>query len=382
MENLQTAAMYLLRYGGMHPIKTANRISISLGLLLWTIFLQVMLQLANVYYLMFTTKFSTLNGFLTYAWDIAFVLSSILIPIHFFCHADKIFAVNSKLDEIIKICSMNNLKMSIESKFRIFLVMLMRIIVTFLIVFLQIIGEEIDYIKIFVRVNTNVINAIVYLIFATYLTILTEYFRIDEARIADHFDRIRSSTNYISVAKIEDFDEMPINPPLGVDTSRLAQQSLYRQYNINAINVLPGPSSRPCDSTSKQLCRRSLQTQDQTASTQTHDFDENMEDFFQKLDRIHNSISEVQNIYNLCISILGFPMLQSTIWSTIGLSGGAYAIYLMTGVSNACCFVPLVLLQIATLLNTALLTTFPSNLDQKASNSYVVYIYIYIAIGA
>ena len=41
MEKLHTATIYLLRYGEMHPIKTANPISISLGLFLWTVFLQI-----------------------------------------------------------------------------------------------------------------------------------------------------------------------------------------------------------------------------------------------------------------------------------------------------------------------------------------------------
>ena len=144
MEKLHTASIYLLRYGGMHPVKTANRLSLSLGLFIWTVFLQLMLQPANVYYLMYNTEFTNLNTFLLSMWEIMFVFASILIPIHFFCHANKIVAVNSKLDKIIKICSINSLKMSIESKFKIFLVLLMRIIVTFLNVFMGIIDEDFD----------------------------------------------------------------------------------------------------------------------------------------------------------------------------------------------------------------------------------------------
>ena len=174
MEKLHTTTIYFLRYGGMHPIKTANRISISLGLFLWTVFLQMMLQPANVYYLINKMKITSLNEFLLCVWHITFVLASILIPIHFFSHANKIVAVNSKLDEIIKICSINSLKMNIESKFKIFLVLLMRIIVTFLIVLLHIIGADIDYIQIFVLVNISVIKTIAQLMFAIYLTILTE----------------------------------------------------------------------------------------------------------------------------------------------------------------------------------------------------------------
>ena len=222
MEKLNTATIYLLRYGGMHPFKTASPISISLGLFLWTVLLQVILQLANVYYLMYNRKITSLNSFLLYVWDITFVFASILFPIHFFCHANKIVAVNSKLDEIIKICSINSLKMSIESKFKVFLVILMGIIRTFLIVCMAIIGEDIDYIRIFVLVNITIINTITQLMFAIFLTILTEYIRIDEARIADHFDRMRSSINRISEVTIEDFDDMPTNP-LSVDTSNLAQ---------------------------------------------------------------------------------------------------------------------------------------------------------------
>ena len=372
MEKLHTTTIYLLRYGGMHPIKTANPISISLGLLLWTVVLQMMLQLANVYYMMYHTKFTTLNKFLSYVWDITWAFGSILIPIHFFCHANKIVAVNSKLDKIIKICSINSLKMSIESKFKIFLALLMRIIVTFIIVFMSFIGEDINYIKIFVQVNITVNITITYLIFAIYLTILTEYLRIDEARIADHFDRMRSSINHISVVTIEDFDDTPANP-LGVDRSNLAQQSLYRQYSTNAITTLPGSSSRPYnDSTSSQLAviMRSLPTPDKEACTQTRHFDDNMQDFFQKMNRIHDSIFEVHNIYNLCISILGFPILYFTIFITVGLCAGTYTTIYISECSRY--FVPMVLIQIANLLDTALLTTFPRNLDQKASNCDVI----------
>ena len=379
MEKLHTASIYLLRYGGMHPVKTANRISISLGLLLWTVVLQMMLQLANGYYIMshLSPKITSLNGFLFYVWDITFVFSSIFIPIHFFCHANKIVTVNSKLDEIIKICSISSLKMSIESKVRIFLLILMRIIITFLIVFMAIIGDDNDYIHIFVQFNIAVINTIAYQIFAIYLTILTEYFKIDETRIADYFDRMRSSINHISVATMEYFDDTQTNP-LGVDTSNHAQQSLYRQYSINAIKALPRPTSRPYhDSTSSQLFMRTLQTPDKAVYTQTHDLDDNMQDFFQKLDRIHDSIFEIHNIYNLCKSILGFPILYLTICDTIDLCAGTYAIYLIKDMS-CCSFIPMALFQIATLLNAALLTTFPRNLDQKASNSDVIYSYSYL----
>ena len=97
-----------------------------------------------------------------------------------------------------------------------------------------------------------------------------------------------------------------------------------------------------------------------------------MQHFLQKFDKIHDAIFEVHNTYNLCISILGFPMLYFTICATIDLCAGTYAtIYILKGTRY---FVPMVLLQIANLLNTALLTTFPRNLDQKASNSSVIYI--------
>ena len=121
----------------MHPINKHLSGSSTLDR---TVFLQMMLQLANVYYLMFNMNFTSLNTFLLYVWDI----TSVFIPIHFFCHANKIVAVNSKHDEIIKNCSINNLKMSIEIIFRIFLVILMGIITTFIIVHMAIINEDIN----------------------------------------------------------------------------------------------------------------------------------------------------------------------------------------------------------------------------------------------
>ena len=240
MEKLHRATICLLRYGGMHPFKPANcssRIRISVGLLLWTVFLQIIIQTANVYFLKKYLTIASLRMFLVGVFHTAWVLATILIPIHFLCHAKKIAAVNSKLGEIVRICSINGLKMNFESKLRIFLLILSKIIMISINIIMGIMCEYTSYkdlLLILHRLIIYVADAIISLMFVIYLTILTEYFRLNEARIAELFARMRFSIEY--------YDNSPTNP-LSDDTSILPQQSLYRQYSINAIKTLPGTSS-------------------------------------------------------------------------------------------------------------------------------------------
>ena len=133
MERLHTATLYLLRYGGMHPFETnrSNQTSLSVCLVLWTVFLNLVAAMSSLHYITQLVMFSSVHTFLQYMFDITWALASILIPMHFVCHARKIIAINRNLDEIIATCSIYSSKTSIKSKIKIMFLILVKIIILF-----------------------------------------------------------------------------------------------------------------------------------------------------------------------------------------------------------------------------------------------------------
>ena len=135
MERLQAATLFLFRYGGMYPFKKTNRsnhTSVSVCLVLWTVFLNLMSTLSALYFIVQLVHYiSSLTTFLTHLFEITWALVPILLPMHFVCHARRITAVSTKLDEIIAICSNHNSEISKINKLKIILLIFIKIISLF-----------------------------------------------------------------------------------------------------------------------------------------------------------------------------------------------------------------------------------------------------------
>ena len=371
MESLHAATIFLLRYGGMHPFKTtsgSDQPRISVGLLLWTVFLQLVNALSFVHYMTQIGTFNSLHTFIGYVWQITWGFTTILVPIHFLCHAKKIAAVNRQINKIISICSIQRLKLNIKSKLMIYFLVFGKIIpitcnaLDSVTCRISEYGTPISKITFtFIAYHAFFIEAVTSFIFAVYLSILVEYFSLFDASLGELFDGMQ-----ISVTPMEEYNDTPSNPelyPLNGNKSTIAQHSVQ---SLKTTDILPNSCPIYDDTKCSELYAKSLRTN--TVSTQTDDNNANILDFFQILEETHASIFEVYKIYEGYESILGFPLLFFTFFYTITCCASSYtALEIDMGVT---CFILLTLSSKIMFLNFVLLTSIPHTLNEKVRNDF------------
>ena len=366
MERLHAAAVYLFRFGGMHPFKTKqylNQMKVDVWLLLWAVFLPLMNTLLSVYYLVKFPKLTSLDILLPWLFNVFWAVETILIPIHFICHAKEIAAVNKRVNNIIGIFCINSRKFSIKSKLTILAFVIMQIIKgsLFVIDICDNCSEAgTDVVSILTSTFLNgywfFIDLISTFSFVIYLSILAECFSHYDACLEGLFDGSRS--------EVELFLGRPVSTvsalyPLAVYKSIYPQQSVERKETTNKFDDDPKPIEQ---------FTKSLRIRTKHVSTQTC-VDTNMQDFFQNLEDLHVSIFEDYKIYELCTCIFGFPLLLMTIHQGILCCTLLHKLLKLYTLEDTCS-VLLLINPITMLLMNILLTTLPHTLDENVSNSH------------
>ena len=385
MESLHAATLYLLRFGGMHPFKTKqnlNQIKISECLVLWTVFLQLINALSVMYIFLYRTNITSLHTFLSWVGCISFVIITILLPMHFMCHAKEIAAANRRINNILGMFSINSLKISNKSKLTIFLLVIVKIIYISLIVyvfhFLDCLGFNSTIVsKIanrFVDYHAILLDAISSFIFVIYLTILEEYFGYYDVCLGELFDGRRYFIGKISVITMRDYNYKFNNAaiyPIDVDKSINAQEEVNRSKTRNSLpNLCPTNQPKLSKQFTKSLRirvpKRSKALTFSHVGTQICVDDAYMQDFFQNFEKINASILEVYEIYELYKCIFGFPLLYLMIVTTIDCCSSSYLA--LVGLRDNCNPVIFMLIPLVQVINFILLTMVPHTLDDKVSN--------------
>ena len=376
MEKLHAATLYLLRFGGLHPFKTEqylNHIQISVWLLLWTLFLQLMTALSAIYYLVNNTNISSLHTFLTWVWDASWKLFPIIISIHFMCHAKEIAIVHRRIDNVLGMCSVNSLKMSIKIKLIIILLVIENILLNFFNVYIQGLSncsnQEYDIVSkllgICVDFYTLVNYSITSLIFVMYLAILKEYFSYNDSCLVELFDGRQYSIGKVPIIPTKVYSDKPKNVaihPIG------AHKSIHPRQSVNRIKIrstLPY-LRRTNDFRPSQQFMKSLRILAENVSTQTRVHDANTQDFSQNLEKIYASILELYNIYEFLKCILGFPLLNLIIFITIDSCATTYVA--VVGLRVNCTAAISILMPLLEIFHIILITIVPHSLDDKVGN--------------
>ena len=213
--------------------------------------------------------------------------------------------------------------------------------------------KEIEY-------HTTFMYIISTLIFAIYLTILEEYFQLCDTRLVELFDGMRPSIWQISEVTTEEHDDssssIGLHPVAPLHTSCNANTEAGQLFTFTVFK----PSQF-----NKSLIKRV-----NSVGTQTCVFDEDMQEFFQKLGRIHATILEAYNIYELYQRVLGFPLLYFTFSYAATILVVTYKITKF-GLEDTYSTVRNCMMLIAKLIDFALLTTFPETIDQKVCNATI-----------
>ena len=376
MERLHTATIFLLRYGGMHPFKTtegSDQLRISVGLLLWTVFLQLVNALSFVPYMIRYGTFDSLDTLISCVWNLSWGLTNILVPIHFLCQAKQITAVNRQIKKMILICSIQRLKLNIKCKLMILFMVVGKIIPITCSVLNPFTCRSSQFdtpitIIAFIIIDfyAFIVEAVTCFIFVVCLNILAEYFNLFDANLEELFNRMQIKR--ILVTPMEENNVTPTNPdlyPLDDNKSTFAQLSVHSLKTTDTL-----PNSYPThDPKCSQLRTKSLRMRTNINSTQAHVNNANMLDFFRILEETHVSIFEVYEIYDVYESILGFPFLYFTFFYTITCCASVYTVLYGSHSDNgATCFIILILQCLILFLNFVLLTSVPRTLDGKVSN--------------
>ena len=374
MEQLLAAILYLFRFGGMHPFKTKqhlNQIKISVWFLLWTLLLQLMYALNVMNFLLNNSNISSLHTFLTWLWYTSWMLFPILIPIHFMYHAKKIAAVNRRINNVLGMCSINNLKMSNQIKLVIMLVVLLKILHISVSVYNHTLQNCYTYeygfvsrlAAIYYDCYSFFIYTISFLIFVMYLAILEEYFSYYDSCLGELFGKRQYFIGQISIIPTEVSSDKPKiadTHPIGV------HRSIHPQESVNRTRSTLPYLRQTNDSRPSQQFPRS-RAKNVTTKTRVHDA--NIQDFIENLEKIHASIFELYNIYELLKCILGFPLLYLIIVITINNCASTYTTVIgLRGVDCTLAMWIWLLLPLSHTFNILLITIVPHTLDDKVSN--------------
>ena len=391
MEKLLAAMLYLLRFVGLHPFKTKqymNQIQISVWLLLWTLFLQLMTALSAMYYLVNNSNISSLQIFLRWVWSASWQFYPIFISIHFLCHAKEIAAANRRIINVLGMCSISSLKMSIKIKLIIILSVFANIFFFSAFVYIQTLNNcsNSQYAIVFWKLTKVCVDCfaifiytITSLIFVIYLAILEEYFSYNDSCLGELFDRKQyfigqqfpiiptklysdkpknAATHPISVHKPKN----PATHPISVHKSIYPQQSVNR---IKTRSTLPYPRQTK-DSRPRLQFTKSHRIRAENVSTKNRVYVANTQDFIQNMEKIHSSIFELYNIYELLKCVLGFPLLYLIILITIDSCASTYVA--VTGLRVDCNSAIWILIPLTEIFNIILITIVPHTLDDKVSN--------------
>ena len=378
MEKLHATTLYLLRFGGMYPFKTnkyPNQIQISVWLLLWTLFLQLMNALSAMHYLVNNSNISSLHTFLKWVWNASWKLITILIPIHFMCHAKEIATVNRRIINVLEMCScsINSLKMSIKIKLILTLSVIAQIFNAFVSVYIQTLLNCVHYdYGIVSKLTTIYLDCYALLVFTTcslifvmYLAILEEYFRYNDSCLRELFGGEQYFIRQIPIIPTKVYGDKPKNAathPIGVHKSIHPHQSVNR---IKTRSTLPCPRQTK-DSRPGQLFTKAPRVRAKNVGTRTRVHDADTQDFIQNLGKIHASIFELYDIYELLKCILGFPLLCLII--VIMIDGCASTYVAVVGLRANCTPTIWIMLPLSHIFIISLIATVPHTLDDKVSN--------------
>ena len=363
MERLHTSILNLLRYGGLHPVKTTNNLNTALcskWLVLWTAALQLVNVISVVHILIILARFSSLDMFLVVVWNAAYCLITIIIPTSFFCNNKNIATFYRKIDKILINRSINRLQINIRSKLMIFIFVLGKIV--------YIIGISLDVsiacgsthlhkiLKghlsvIFVTFHGFFIVSLCYIIFITYMIILEEYFTLCQVNLEELFNGTPSSIRQNSLALPEQSDDALTN----------SDENLT---SVHSIDLTPSYNFKPY-----KLFIKTMHIPTNSAFPETSVSIERIDPFVQHLQLIHASVLEVYNIYELLMSFLGFPLLYLTFYCTSTICISSYSIWVIISSDKVdiCSAVNLFIHISISVMDLVILTTFPHILDEKAS---------------